>query len=131
VPGIELRDHAEYHLYRGSRSDAGRVPGAMVAVRVDAEGADLARTWVDAVFEALARDENLPAGGIGGFFHLSTDGRHVLNYAEWETAEDHRRALAAHGGGVSQGPLWDRVRDMPGVRPVSVTRFHLHHTLTA
>jgi hypothetical protein len=124
------RAGARYHLYRGSRSADGRMPGAMVAVRVDTDSAELARTWVDAVFEALERDRNLPAGGIGAFFHISTDGRQVLNYAEWETAEDHRRALAANSGSVSAGPLWDRVRTMPEVRQVSVIRYLLHATLT-
>ena len=129
VPGIARRDFSEYRLYRGSR-DAGRTPGAIVVVRVDTDGPDVARTWIDAVFDALAGDDGLPAGGIGAFFHVSPDGTHVLNYAEWESAEAHRRALAATGGGIAQGPLWDKVQTMPGVRPQSVTRFHLYATLT-
>ena len=54
----------------------------------------------------------------------------MLNYAEWESAAAHRRALAATGRGISLGPLWDKVQTMPGVRPQSVTRFHIHATLT-
>jgi hypothetical protein len=125
------RDHIAYHLYRGSRSAAGTPPGAMVAVRVDTDDDALARTWVDAVFEALDQDTALPAGGLGAFFHVSTDGRHVLNYAEWVSADAHRQALAATGRGISSGPLWDKVQTMPGVRHQSVTRYHLHRTLTA
>jgi Antibiotic biosynthesis monooxygenase len=128
LPGIVRRDLVEYQLYRGSRKPG--VPGAFVVVRVDTDGADLSRTWVDAVFDALAHDGNLPAGGIGAFFHISTDGTRVLNYAEWESAEAHRRAVAATGRGISSGPLWDKVQTMPGVRPQSVTRFHLYATLT-
>jgi hypothetical protein len=130
VPGIVRRDHTGYHLYRGSRSAGGEVPGAIVAVRVDTDDGALARTWVDSVFEALAQDSGLPAGGLGAFFHISTDGRRVLNYAEWVSAEAHRAALAATGRGIAQGPLWDKVQNMPGVRPQSVTRFRLHSTLT-
>lgn len=124
------RDLIKYRLYRGGRSTAGTVPGAVVAVRVDTDNDVLARTWVDAVFEALDQDGDLPAGGIGGFFHVSTDGRHVLNYAEWVSAEAHRQALAATGRGISQGPLWDKAQTMPGVRPQSVTRYRLYKTLT-
>lgn len=129
-PALDLPGAAGYRLYRGDRHAAGRTPGAIVSVRVDTDGPEIARTWVDAVFDALAADQGLPEGGIGGFFHISTDGSQVLNYAEWETAEAHRKALAANDGGVSRGPLWDKVRTMPGVHPRSVTRFHLYATLT-
>jgi hypothetical protein len=124
-------EHISYRLYRGGRSTEGEVPGAIVAVRVDTDDDALARAWVDAVFAALAGTDGLPAGGLGGFFHVSTDGRHVLNYAEWISAEAHRQALARSGGrGIASGPLWDKVQTMPGVRPQSVTRYHLHRTLT-
>jgi hypothetical protein len=129
-PGILRQDHTRYHLYRGSRSAAGELPGAMVAVRVDTDDDALARTWVDAVFEALEGTAGLPSGGLGAFFHISTDGRRVLNYAEWASAAAHREALAATGRGIAQGPLWDKVQTMPGVRPQSVTRYHLYRTLT-
>ena len=126
---VERRDHAEYRLYRGSRNEDGRTPGAIVAVRVDTDGPEVARAWVDSVFEALEQDEHLPPGGLGAFFHISTDGRQVLNYAEWISPEAHRQALAATGRGISQGPLWDKVQNTPGVRPRSVTRYRLHATL--
>ena len=53
----------------------------------------------------------------------------MLNYAEWVSADAHRDALAATGQGISSGPGWDRVRSVPGVRPQSVTRYHLHKSL--
>lgn len=130
VPGIERRDLDRYQVYRGNRADDGRTTGAVVAVRVDTDGAELSRRWVDAVFEALDTDERLPSGGIGAFFHISADGRRVLNYAEWTSPEAHLAALAANRGGISSGPLWDRVRTMDGVRQVSVRRYRLHRTLT-
>ena len=129
APGIVRRDYTEYRLYRSGRAPAGEVPGAIVAVRADTDDDVLARTWVDAVFAALDQDGDLPAGGLGAHFHISTDGRRVLNYAEWASAEAHRQALAATGHGISQGPLWDKVQNMPGVRPQSVTRSHLYRTL--
>jgi hypothetical protein len=129
-PGVTSRDGAVYRLYRGGRQPGG-VPGAVALIRVDTDGEQVARAWVDAVYEALGRDTGLPSGGIGAFFHISTDGKHVLNYAEWESAEAHRRALAASDGNISSGPLWDRVRTMPGIRHVGVHRFLLYATLTA
>ncbi|MFI7596572.1 hypothetical protein [Actinoplanes sp. NPDC049681] len=129
-PTMDLPGGGAYRLYRGERQTVDRTPGAIVTVRVDTDGPEIARTWIDAVFDALASDRALPEGGIGGFFHISTDGTQVLNYAEWETAEAHRRAMAANDGSVSRGPLWDKVRTMPGVHPRSVTRFHLYATLT-
>lgn len=129
VLGGERRDDAKYRLYRGSRTDTGPTPGAIVVVRADTDGPAVARAWVDSVFEALEHDEHLPAGGLGAFFHISTDGRRVLNYAEWTSPEAHRRALAATGRGISQGPLWDKVQNTPGVRPRSVTRFRHYATL--
>ncbi|MEV4629192.1 hypothetical protein AB0J90_23310 [Micromonospora sp. NPDC049523] len=130
VPGIERRDLARYRIYRGNRADDGRITGAVVAVRVDTDGLERSRVWIDAVFEALDADGNLPAGGIGAFFHISDDGTHVLNYAEWTSPEAHLEALAANGNAISKGPLWDRVRTMEGVRQISVNRYRLHQTLT-
>ncbi|MEV4640360.1 hypothetical protein AB0J80_23735 [Actinoplanes sp. NPDC049548] len=129
-PPLDLPGASAYRLYRGGRTAEGRTPGAIVIVRVDTDGPDIARTWVDAVFDALDADAGLPSGGIGGFFHVSTDGTKVLNYAEWESAEAHREALAANNGGVASGPLWTKVRSMPGVHPRSVTRYHLYATLS-
>ena len=128
-PLAHLSEHTRYRLYRGGRSSGGAVPGAIVAVRVDTDDDALAHTWVDAVFEALDQDGDLPTGGLGAFFHISTGGRRVLNYAEWVSADAHKNALAATGRGISQGPLWDKVQNMPGVRPQSVTRYRLYKTL--
>ncbi|WP_329108432.1 antibiotic biosynthesis monooxygenase [Micromonospora sp. NBC_01699] len=130
VPGIERRDAARYRIYRGSRADDGRIPGTVVAVRVDTDGPERSRIWIDAVFDALGATQNLPTGGIGAFFHISDDGTHILNYAEWTTPQAHIEALAANHGAIAQGPLWTRVQTMQAVRQISVKRYHLHQTLT-
>ncbi|MFI9528038.1 antibiotic biosynthesis monooxygenase [Micromonospora rosaria] len=127
VPGIERLELIRYRLYRGRRAQPAPRPGALVTVRVQTEDEIHARAWVDAVLAAL--DASDPAaGGIGGFFHVSTDGTQVLNYAEWSSVEAHPAALAAGGGSVGRGPLWDRVQRMPGVRLLGVDRFHLAAT---
>lgn len=128
VPGIERIDLNTYELYRSWLRAEGetREPGCVVIVDVEFDGPDPARQrdWVDTVFEALGDDAPTPAGGIAAHFHVGTDGTRVLNYAEWESAEHHVAALAAPGGGIgSPSPLWERVRDYPGVTGGGVNRY--------
>ncbi|WP_175412656.1 antibiotic biosynthesis monooxygenase [Streptomyces sp. TRM64462] len=128
VPGIERVGLHAYELYRsGTRGDAdARVPGCVVTVDVEFDGPDPARQrhWVDAVFEALDSDPAPHPGGISGHFHLGLDGTRVLNYAEWESAEAHERAMAAPGDGIgSLTPQWKRVQTYPGLVRSTVRRY--------
>ncbi|AXL87992.1 antibiotic biosynthesis monooxygenase [Streptomyces sp. CB09001] len=129
VPGIERLKLGRYRPYRGTSRASGAatvVPGCVVIVDIEFEGPDpeRQRAWVDAVFEALESESAPPPGGISAHFHLSTDGTRVLNYAEWQSAQAHRDALAAPGGGVgSATPQWKRVHDWPGVKSSTVNRY--------
>lgn len=128
VPGIERLELRTYELYRSGLRAAGdtRETGCLVIVEAEFDGPDPARqrAWVDAVFEALGEEADLPAGGIAAHFHASTDGTRVINYAEWESAEHHIAALAAPGEGVgSPSPLWERVRNYPGMTGGGVHRY--------
>ncbi|MFC8199580.1 antibiotic biosynthesis monooxygenase family protein [Streptomyces sp. NPDC057298] len=127
VPGIERVALDRYRRYRsGVRPGEKRVPGCVVIVEIEFEGADpeRQRAWVDAVFEALESEPDPHPGGISAHFHLSTDGTKVLNYAEWESAEAHREALGAPGDGVgSRTPLWERVQTYPGLKRSTVSRY--------
>ncbi|ANW20775.1 antibiotic biosynthesis monooxygenase [Streptomyces clavuligerus] len=127
VPGIERVRLDFYELYRGA-GDAARDPGSIVIVEVEFAGPDAKRQreWVDTVLTALASDADNRArsGGISGWFHVGTEGDRVLNYAEWESADAHERALAAPGAGVGSGtPEWDRVHTFPGVQGGGVRRY--------
>lgn len=128
VPGIDRRGQHTYELYRsGPRAEGDtRQPGCVVIVDVEFDGPDPARQrdWVDAVFEALGEEADLPAGGIAAHFHVGADGARVLNYAEWESAEHHIAALAAPGEGIgSPSPLWERVQKYPGMTGGGVNRY--------
>ncbi|MFF7032321.1 antibiotic biosynthesis monooxygenase [Streptomyces griseus] len=128
VPGIERLALHTYELYRsGLRAEGDtRETGCVVIVDVEFDGPDpdRQRAWVDAVFEALGEEAELPAGGIAAHFHTSTDGSRVLNYAEWESAGHHIAALAAPGEGVgSPSPLWERVQKYPGMTGGGVNRY--------
>ncbi|MFE7336823.1 antibiotic biosynthesis monooxygenase [Streptomyces griseus] len=128
VPGIERLALHTYELYRsGPRAEGDtRETGCVVIVDVEFDGPDpdRQRAWVDAVFEALGEEVELPAGGIAAHFHTSADGTRVLNYAEWESAEHHIAALAAPGEAVgSPSPLWERVQKYPGMTGGGVNRY--------
>ncbi|MFD9220846.1 antibiotic biosynthesis monooxygenase [Streptomyces sp. NPDC060064] len=128
VPGIRRLGPHSYELYRsgGLGTDDRRIPGCVVIVDVEFDGPDAERqhAWVNGVFEALGTDPHPHPGGISGHFHISVDGTRVLNYAEWESAEAHREALAAPGDGVgSRTPQWEKVRSFPGVTGGGVNRY--------
>ncbi|MCL7423936.1 antibiotic biosynthesis monooxygenase [Streptomyces sp. YS415] len=121
VPGIERVRLDRYRLHRSHARAVGdtRVPGLIVTVRVDFEpdAADKRADWVDLVLSALAGPD-ADRGLISAHFHLSTDGTHVLNYAEWESDEAYDAALAGPGS-----PQWERVRTHPGLRGTTGSRY--------
>jgi len=128
VPGIERVGLGRYRSYRsgGPADRGGRVPGCIVIVDVEFEGPDpdRQRSWVDAVFEALANEPAPHPGGISAHFHLSTDGTRVLNYAEWESAQAHLEAIAAPGDGIGSATAqWERVQTWPGLKGSTVSRY--------
>lgn len=128
VPGVERVGLERYRRYRSRERAVGdaRVPGLVVAVRIDfaTEAAGERAHWVDLVLKALADDPVGHRGLISAHFHLSADGTHVLNYAEWESARAYDEVLAAPGEGVgAPTEQWDRVRTYPGVRKFSAGRY--------
>ncbi|WP_338777243.1 antibiotic biosynthesis monooxygenase [Streptomyces sp. DG1A-41] len=122
VPGIERVGLGRYGRYRSRERAVGdvRVPGLIVTVRIDfEEGAGERREeWVDLVLKAVGDDPERDAGLISAHFHLSTDGGHVLNYAEWESGQAYDEALAAPATDT-----WERVRTYPVVKTVSGSRY--------
>jgi hypothetical protein len=126
VPGIERSGPVDYRLYRsGVRHDA-PVPGCVVIVSIEFDGADeqRQRRWVDTVFEALEAETELHPGGISGHFHISADGTRVLNYAEWTSEETHRDAIERSGqGSIGSGLKWRQVQNFPGLKSSGYKRY--------
>lgn len=118
---VDLPGAVAYRRYRSGGLGSDREVGCVVLVEVGFDRPGVAERWVDLVFEALAEDGAHP-GGISARFHVSPDGTRVLNYAEWETAQAHRDALAAGDGSVGAGEAWRRVRTFPGFRSSDVRR---------
>ncbi|WP_037317665.1 antibiotic biosynthesis monooxygenase [Amycolatopsis orientalis] len=114
-----------YRLYRGGRGEG--EPGVLVVVSVEFDRADerQQREWVDLVFAALDSEPTHAPGGVSGFFHLSIDGRRMLNYAEWTSEEAHIAALEAPGdkGGIGTTDAWKAVRQHPGMKSSTVKRY--------
>ncbi|MER6350158.1 antibiotic biosynthesis monooxygenase [Streptomyces sp. NPDC001595] len=130
VPGIERVALHRYRHHRSRERAVGdtRVPGLVVTVRIDFApyAAERRGDWIDEVVKALAADPVGHRGLISAHFHLSTDGTHVLNYAEWESEQAYDDVLAAPGEGIgAPTEQWERVRTYPGVQGFTGTR-HTH-----
>jgi hypothetical protein len=123
VPGIERVRLDFYRRYRSRERAAGdtRVPGLVVTIRIDfeQEAAGRRSEWVDTVLAALAGEAESDRGLISAHFHLSDDGTHVLNYAEWESAESYDEAVAD----PAPTPEWERVRTFPGLKGFTASRY--------
>ncbi|WP_435975287.1 antibiotic biosynthesis monooxygenase [Streptomyces sp. Qhu_M48] len=128
VPGVRrVALHRYAPPYRSAVLDersAGAVPGAVALVEVDFDGPDAGRqkAWVDAVLTAMADDAGKRSafGGIGAHFHLSTDGRRVLNLAEWESEQAHVEWQAEY---APLSEAWARVHHHPGLVGSRVRRY--------
>ncbi|GAA2257040.1 antibiotic biosynthesis monooxygenase [Streptomyces indiaensis] len=122
VPGIERVGLGRYRRYRSRERAVGdaRVPGLIVTVRIDFEDGTRERReeWVDLVVKGLGDDPAGHAGLLSAHFHLSTDGGHVLNYAEWESTGAYEAAMA-----TPSTDSWERVRTYPGLRKVTGSRY--------
>lgn len=128
VPGIERVGLGRYRHYRSRERAVGdqRVPGLIVAVRIDfaPDAAEERGDWIDLVLKALADDPVGHRGLISAHFHLSTDGGHVLNYAEWESTRAYDEVLAAPGEGIgAPTEQWERVRTYPAITGFTPVRY--------
>ncbi len=131
VPGIERPGAVLYELYRSFSRPHEETPGCIVAITMATADHAAARRWVDAVLEAIEGDGGLPPGGLSAHFHISRDGTRAFNYAEWTSVEAHQAALDAGDNGISRGPLWKRVQNMPGTRFLSLRRHRPYRYVAA
>jgi hypothetical protein len=122
-----VRDRKEldgFTLYRtGGMASDSRSVGCVVLVTIDTDDEATARAWVDSVFVALASDPNPHPGGISAAFHIRKDGKQVINYAEWVSAQDHVDALSDGNGVGSKTADWRRVQNFPGARGAGLERY--------
>ncbi|MFD5824489.1 hypothetical protein [Lentzea sp. NPDC060358] len=113
-----------FTLYRtGGMAGRDQEVGCVVLVTIDTDDEATAKAWVDSVFVSLASDPKSHPGGISAAFHVRDDGRQVVNYAEWRSADDHVDALSDGNGVGSATADWRRVQSFPGVRQGGFVRY--------
>lgn len=114
-----------FTLYRTKEPPRDKPVGCVVLVTVETDSEATARAWVDSVFVAMASEPNPHPGGVSAAFHIREDGKQVVNYAEWVSAEDHEDAVTRTSlrGVGSDTKDWERVRNFPGVRHGGFTRY--------
>ncbi len=89
------------------------------------------RDWVTTVLRALDGDASPPDGLLSANFFATRDGAVVYNFAEWASAEAHRKALqrGSYGqhGSLGSSQLWRAAREHPAITPEhEVRRYALH-----
>jgi hypothetical protein len=129
LPGVRTlgAEPIAYRVYRSlTAPEETRVPGYLVTALFTIDGPELQRRFVDSLIAALPEDDGHP-GAISAHFHLSLDGRRMLNYTEWTSQEAHSEAAASG----AHDELHDIFANTPGVRPLGGRRYHLHYSVTA
>ncbi|MBN9663332.1 MAG: antibiotic biosynthesis monooxygenase [Acidobacteria bacterium] len=126
VPGIHRQAPDFFHLHRSRIRDTSIFPGCIVLITFEFENPDSERqkSFISTVFRTVDATLEQPPGALGGHFHISTDALRVLNYAEWATEEDHRRAVDGTGQGrIGSGPGWEAVNGFPGLKAARFRRY--------
>lgn len=121
VPDIRRDWRHPARPYRSHTSRDRADAGCLVVVRQPLQHPDdgVARDWSDTAITALESDDGAMAGLCTANFYLTADHGHVLNLAEWMSADAHRSALqgASTGehGGFSGSPQWVATRSHTGI----------------
>ncbi|WP_168200927.1 antibiotic biosynthesis monooxygenase [Allokutzneria sp. NRRL B-24872] len=129
LPGLHAlgAEPIAYRVYRSlTTPEETRVPGCLVTALFTVDGPERQRWFVDSLIAALPEDDGHP-GAISAHFHLSLDGRWMLNYTEWTSAEAHGEAAASG----AHDDLHDLFANTPGVQPLGGHRYRLQCSLTA
>ncbi len=129
VPGLETEADAGrlrpqvFHRYRSNTSGGAGDAVCVVTPVFDVDGPERQRRAVDALLDGPLGE---PFPGLKAMhFHLSNDGVHVLNYAEWTSLDAHRAFL--------ESELADRafaaLQGLGGVRGLGGKAYVLHNRL--
>ena len=101
-------------LYRRFIGDESSLQGCLVVVRQPLNCADrqMQRHWADTAMTALESQSEPSPGLIAASFFLSADGEHILNLAEWQSADAHRAWL--NRDRIGETPEWRALLSHPG-----------------
>ncbi|MEU9112009.1 antibiotic biosynthesis monooxygenase [Streptomyces sp. NPDC048483] len=110
-----------FRLYRSLPAEGvPGTPGCVVRVAFRTTGHEAARRLVDGLMDMFGGRQD-GEGAFGSHFHISEDGRQVVNYSEWTSAEAHQRQVGSklQDGGAVMGFL----ASLEGVEPLGFKRF--------
>ncbi|MFE9022957.1 hypothetical protein ACFYNL_30920 [Streptomyces sp. NPDC007808] len=130
IPGLETEADAGrlrpqvFRRYRSNTSGGAEDAVCVVTPVFDVDGPERQRQAVDALLDGPL-GESFP-GLKAMHFHLSTDGVHVLNYAEWTSADAHRAFLESE----LSSRAFTTLQGLGGVRGLGGKCYVLHHQLT-
>jgi hypothetical protein len=110
LPGVQRRPIQTCQLYRSRVVRTGESPGAVAIVVYETAGEQAAQRFVETMTDPSITSP--PEGLFAGHYHVSRDGRQVLNYAEWIDAA----ANARFRGSPAQAVFNRIVEASPGVR---------------
>lgn len=126
VPGIERVAIEKYSLHHSIYTDPEQKASCIVVVDLEFENPALSTQWIKAISDALASKPEPPAGLIAAHFHISTDGKRVINYAEWKDEASHNEATGAGNGmdiSKDTSAEWHRVLHFPGMHSKGFKRY--------
>lgn len=131
---VEIRSRqllGKYRLYRTVTGDSGSTPGCVVIIQEEFESPEITPEWIDTVIAALESEEQPPMGGLSAYFHISLDGKSMLNYAEWTSEQAHQDAMdRSENGTIGLSPLWEKVVTFPGRKNLnSIKRYKFYRAM--
>ncbi|HYH31778.1 MAG TPA: hypothetical protein VD903_15480 [Pseudonocardia sp.] len=119
VPGLERIGVVPARVHgQAAGSLSGGRPGCVVLVDIETESEEHAVRWLDAMLE-LGPVDTARTGLRAASFHISIDGRRVINLAEWTDEASHVAAVNRPKD-LDEGEI---VHETPGVRVMGHRRF--------
>jgi heme-degrading monooxygenase HmoA len=120
--GIEREALGRYRYYRSlAGAEVTQAPGCVVLVTFRVADAHLQTQLVDGIIAAATSQGDTRPGALGSHFHLSVDGRTVVNVAEFTNEQAHESVV--RDSLTEQSEVIRLIRSMPGVEPMGFTRF--------
>lgn len=118
----------KYRMYRSFAAESSLTPGCIVIIREEFDSPENTPKWIDTVIKALESEEQPPEGALSAHFHISLDGKTMLNYAEWTSEQAHEDAMKrSEHGTIGNSPLWKKVLEFPGRKNInSLKRFKFY-----
>lgn len=130
LTGLDRVELMKYRYYRSLLSkNPARRPESIVIVGFETDGTERQEAFIDALFDVVeSRPNRHHPGSIASHFHLSTDGKRIMNYAEFTSEKAHEEMLKTQLRQDDDVPRL--IKSMPGLKPLGFERFQLYKTVS-